>query len=31
MDGTMIQGLMWMGAFGIMFTLMRRRRARRTH
>ena len=30
MNGTVIQGLMWLGAFGVLITLMRRRRTRRT-
>ena len=30
MNGTVVQGLMWLGAFGVFFTFLRRRRARRT-
>jgi len=31
MHGTVVQALMWMGAFGVLFTFLRRRRTRRTH
>jgi hypothetical protein len=29
MSGTVIQGLMWLGAFGVLLGFMRRRRTRR--
>jgi hypothetical protein len=30
MNDTLLQGLIWLGAFGVLFTFLRRRRARRT-
>jgi hypothetical protein len=30
MTGTLVQGLMWLGAFGVLFTFLRRRKTRRT-
>jgi hypothetical protein len=30
MNDTLMQGLIWLGAFGVLFTFLRRRRARRT-
>jgi hypothetical protein len=30
MSGTLLQGLMWLGAFGVLFTFLKRRKARRT-
>lgn len=30
MNGTVLQGLVWLGAFGVLFTFLRRRRTRRT-
>ena len=30
MNGTLVQGLMWLGAFGVLFSFLRRRRTRRT-
>jgi hypothetical protein len=29
MNDTLMQGLIWLGAFGVLFTFLRRRRARR--
>ena len=30
MSGTLLQGLMWLGAFGVLLTFLKRRKARRT-
>jgi hypothetical protein len=30
MNGTLVQGLMWLGAFGVLFSFLRRRKTRRT-
>jgi hypothetical protein len=30
MNGTLLQGLVWLGAFGVLFTFLKRRKARRT-
>jgi hypothetical protein len=30
MNDTLLQGLIWLGAFGVLFTFLRRRRTRRT-
>jgi hypothetical protein len=30
MNDTLVQGLIWLGAFGVLFTFLRRRRTRRT-
>jgi hypothetical protein len=30
MNGALIQGLIWLGAFGVLFSFLRRRRNRRT-
>ena len=30
MNDTLLQGLIWLGAFGVLFTFLRRRRVRRT-
>jgi hypothetical protein len=29
MNDTLMQGLIWLGAFGVLFTFLRRRRTRR--
>jgi hypothetical protein len=29
MNDTLLQGLIWLGAFGVLFTFLRRRRTRR--
>ena len=29
MNGTLLQSLIWLGAFGVLFTFLRRRKARR--
>jgi hypothetical protein len=31
MNDTLLQGLIWLGAFGVLFTFLRRRRTRRAH
>jgi hypothetical protein len=30
MSDTLVQALVWLGAFGVLFTFLRRRRTRRT-
>jgi hypothetical protein len=29
MNGTLVQGLVWLGAFGVLFSFLRRRKTRR--